>query len=150
MFRRIYVPIDNSDVSDKVLKEAIKLAQSLNAELRISHVVNLEQVTFGIEMVGVSELKEALLGIANKLLDHVRKTIKVANVKAEVHLIENYGSDLVPLLIDDLSKWRADLIVLGSHHLGSFTHFVVGGVVEDLANETEVPILLVTKHKQLT
>lgn len=148
MFHRVYAPIDNSDISDKVLNEALDLVKSSGAQLRIAHVVNLEQITFGIEMVGVAELKDTLLGIANKLLDHVKATIAEKGVTAEVVLLENYGADLATLLIDDAKSWSADLFILGSHHLGSFSHFITGGVAEDIAHDSDIPILLITKHKQ--
>ncbi len=147
MFNRIYVPIDNSDVSDKVLQEAVKLVKSTNAKLRVAHVVNLEQVTFGIEMVGVAELKDALLGIGQSLINKVKDQLATAGVEAEVKLIENFGFEMSSLVIEDAKEFDADLFILGSHHLGSFSHFITGGIAEDLAKETDVPILLITKHK---
>lgn len=147
MFNRIYVPIDNSDVSDKVLQEAVKLVKSTNAKLRVAHVVNLEQVTFGIEMVGVAELKGALLGIGQSLINKVKDQLATAGVEAEVKLIENFGFEMSSLVIEDAKEFDADLFILGSHHLGSFSHFITGGIAEDLAKETDVPILLITKHK---
>ncbi len=149
MFKKIYVPIDNSDLSDKVLREAITLVKSTGAELRIGHVVNLEQITFGIEMVGVAELKDALLNIGKTLIEQVKATISKEGVNnAEVKLLENYGSDIATIIAEDAQEYGADLFVLGSHHLGSFSHFITGGIVEDLANDTDIPILLITKHKQ--
>ena len=147
MFKKIYTPIDNSDISDKVLDEALDLAKATGAKLRISHVVNLEQITFGIEMVGVAELKDTLLSIANKFLAHIKASVAEKGVDAEITLLENYGSDLATLIIDDAKSWGADLFVLGSHHLGSFSHFITGGVAEDIAHDSDIPILLITKHK---
>ena len=147
MFKKLYTPIDNSDVSDKVLTEAIDFAKVSGATLKIVHVVNLEQITFGIEMVGVAELKETLLSIANKFLGHVKELVAQKGVNAEVSLLENYGADLASLIIDDAKEWGADLFILGSHHLGSFAHFITGGVAEDIAHDSDIPILLITKHK---
>jgi nucleotide-binding universal stress UspA family protein len=148
MFNKIYTPIDNSDVSEKVLNESLELAKNSGAKLRIVHVVNLEQITFGIEMIGVAELKDTLLSIANKFLEHVKQTVAGIGVDAEITLLENYGSDLATLIIDDAKSWGADLFVLGSHHLGSFSHFITGGVAEDIAHDSDIPILLITKHKE--
>jgi|GEM_PF-1697611 len=148
MFKKIYSPIDNSDVSEKVLNEALDLAKANGGKLRIVHVVNLEQITFGIEMIGVAELKDTLLSIANKFLEHVKQLITQKGVDAEITLLENYGSDLATLIIDDAKSWGADLFVLGSHHLGSFSHFITGGVAEDIAHDSDIPILLITKHKE--
>jgi nucleotide-binding universal stress UspA family protein len=149
MYNKIYVPIDNSDISDKVLDEALSFAKSINAKLRVAHVVNLEQITFGIEMVGVAELKGTLLEIANKFLNHVKDVIKNKDMidNVEIVLLENYNSDLSSLIIEDSQNWQTDLFVLGSHHLGSFSHFITGGVAEDIAHECDTPILLITKHK---
>ncbi|MEN9947077.1 MAG: hypothetical protein RLZZ293_1463 [Pseudomonadota bacterium] len=148
MFKKIYVPIDNTDISDKVLTEAIDLVKATKAELRISHVVSLEQITFGIEMVGVVELKDALLNIGNSLINQVKQRLEQEGVVAEVKLIENYGSDITSLILDDAKQFEADLFILGSHHLGSFSHFITGGIAEELAHDSEIPILLITKHKQ--
>lgn len=148
MFKRIYAPVDNSDISDKVLAEALDLAKATGAELKIAHVVNLEQITFGIEMVGVGELTDTLKSIANKFLEHIKKLAESKGVKADISLLENYGSDLATLIIDDAKAFKADLFILGSHHLGSFSHFITGGVAEDIAHDSDIPILLITKHKQ--
>jgi nucleotide-binding universal stress UspA family protein len=148
MFKKIYVPIDNSDISEKILVEALTFAKAANAELRISHVVNFEQITFGIEMVGVAELKDTLTEIANKFVMHTKEKMRTLGFDINITLLENYGGDLASLIVDDAKKWGADLFVLGSHHLGSFSHFITGGVVEDIAHDCEIPILLFTKHKQ--
>lgn len=148
MFHKIYVPVDNTDISDRVLTEAIDLVKSTGAKLRVSHVVNLEQITFGVEMVGVAELKDALLNIGNTLIEQVKKKLADASVDAEVKLIENYGSDISTIVVEDAKEFGADLFILGSHHLGSFAHFLTGGIAEDLAHDTDIPILLITKHKK--
>jgi nucleotide-binding universal stress UspA family protein len=147
MFNRVYTPIDNSDISDRVLHKALELVKSSGAKLRIAHVVNLEQITFGIEMVGVAELKDTLLGIANKLVDHVKEIVTAKGVDAEIVLLENYGAGLAGLILEDAKTWGADLFILGSHNLGSFTHLVTGGVAEDISQDSEIPILLIPKHK---
>lgn len=148
MFKKIYVPIDNSDLSDRVLNEALDLAKATGAELKITHVVNLEQITFGIEMIGVAELKDALMNIGKSLIDQVKQKVDKAGVNAQIKMIENYGSDIGSLVVKDAVEFGADLFVLGTHHLGSFAHFITGGLVEDLTHDTEIPILLITKHKK--
>ncbi len=147
MFNKIYIPIDNSDISDKVLMEGLELAKITNACVRIVHVVSLEQIIFGIEMVGVSELKNTLLDIAKQLIEHVKNIPLFKELNAEAVILENYESDIATLVIDDAQNWQAGLFVLGSHHLGSFSHFITGGVAEDIAHKCDIPILLVTKHK---
>ena len=147
MFKKVYIPLDNSDVSEKLLVEALTFAKSINAEVKIAHAINFEQITFGIEMIGVAELKDTLVEIANKFVKHTQENMKSKGFEIEISLLENYGGDLANLILEDATKWGADLFVLGSHHLGSFAHFITGGIVEDIAHECNIPILLVTKHK---
>lgn len=148
MFRKIYVPVDNTDISDRVLSEALDLAKATGAQLRVCHIVNLEQVTFGVEMIGVIELKDALINIGNAVIKQVKDKAAAAGVEIEAKLIENYGSDIASIIVEDATEFGADLFILGSHHLGSFAHFITGGIAEDLAHDTDIPILLITKHKE--
>ena len=147
MFKRIYVPIDHSDVSMKVLHEAMDLVESSSAKLKIAHVINLEQISFGIEMVGVAELKDTLIAVGQKFVGHLKDLVQKRGLQAEIVLIENYGAGLSKLIIEDAKTWDADLFVIGSHHLGSFTHLITGGIAEDISHESNIPILLIPKHK---
>ena len=148
MFNRVYVPIDNSDISEHVLNKAIELVKSSSsAKLKIAHVVNLEQMTFGIEMIGANELKDDILSIAKKFIEHIKESLKNKNVQAEIVLLENYGAGLSDLLLEDAKAWDADLFMIGSHNLGSFTHLIAGGVAEDISHDASIPILLIPKRK---
>lgn len=146
MFNRVYVSIDNSDVSEHVLHEAIDLVNSYGAKLKIAHVVNLEQITFGIEMVGVANLKDSLLDSAKKFIEHIKEILKTRNIDAEIVLLENYGTGLANIILEDAKAYGTDLFIIGSHNLGSFTHLITGGVAEDIANDSEIPILLIPRH----
>ncbi len=147
MFHKIYVPVDSSDVSEHILNKAIELALSNNAKLRIAHVVNFEQMTFGIEMIGANELKDSILSIAKEFVEHIKETIKNKHVQAEIVLLENYGAGLSNLLLEDAKAWHTDLFIIGSHNLGSFSHLIAGGVAEDISQGSNIPILLIPKHK---
>jgi len=147
MFKRIYVPLDNSDVSDKVLRKVIDLVEGKSdVVVKVVHVVNLEQVAYGIGFIGSVDLKDTFMKIGNDLLDHAKKLLADANIKSESALLEDYIDNVATLLIKDAEQFGADLIAVGSHRLGGFSHFISGGVVEDLTNHSEVPLLLVTSH----
>lgn len=148
MFKKIYVPIDNSDISDKVLREAIRVAKDNGAELKVVHVANLEQIAFGIEMIGVAELKQTLLGVANGLIEHAKSILDKGEVPYSTELLENYSADTAGLITEDARKFGADLFVMGSHKLGTFAHFITGGIVEALANNGGIPVLLITKKRK--
>ena len=143
MFKKVYVPIDNSEISNKILQEAIDLVKATRAELRISHVIDLRYITFGFEKVGVAELKDALISIGKTLIDQAKAFTDREGIIAEVKLIENHGSDTISLIADDAKEFAADLFILGSHHLNFSSPFVSGGIVDNLVYKTQIPILLI-------
>jgi nucleotide-binding universal stress UspA family protein len=150
MFKKIYVPLDNSDVSDKLLKEVIKLAKDNTCHIRFAHVLNTPLLTYGTEMFGAADLENTILKIGQQLKEHVNKVIAQANLTANTEFVllnkENKTLELSHILVADATKWNADLFVLGSHHLGSITHVLSGGVVEKITKLSKIPLLIVTNH----
>ncbi len=149
MFKRVYVPVDNSDLCDKVLDESIKLCENLNAELRVVHVINLAHVTYGIEVIGFNEVKDAIIKVANRLKAHIVNKLQQTNLKFEVIIFETYDLNISDIIIEDSNKWKADLLILGTHRLGSLSHMISGGVVESISHNYHIPILLVNKYKKI-
>ena len=55
------------------------------------------------------------------------------------------------LIVDEAKKWRADLIIMGTHAYGGLKHAVLGSAAEAVLHASDVPVLLVRarerKHK---
>ena len=148
MFKRIYTSVDNSDVAQKVLTAAINLAKTTNATLKVVHVINVNQVNYNVEMFGVMEIKSALLASANQVKQHVLDILKEQQFTADVAILEENQSTLDQALLKDAKAWNADLLILGSHHLGSVTHLFHGGVIEAISKASSIPMLLISKNVQ--
>jgi nucleotide-binding universal stress UspA family protein len=43
----------------------------------------------------------------------------------------------------EAKKWRADIIVMGTHEQGNFRHFFLGSNAENIARSTRLPVLLI-------
>lgn len=144
MYKRILVPVDGSRTSTLGLQEAIRLAKSSGAKLRLIHVVDESVVmqdsayAFGTEdMLGI--LKKG----GQQALKHAQDLVKKHGVKVESTLIENFTGRVADIIVGDAKKWHADLIVMGTHGRRGFSHMVLGSDAELVIRSTPAPVLLV-------
>lgn len=148
MYKRILVPVDGSRTSMLGLQEAIRLTKACKAKLRLIHVVD-ESValqdsvhTFGTtDMLGI--LKKGGQESLKRALDLVARQ----GVKAESGLVESFTRQVAEIVVRDAKKWRADLIVMGTHGRRGFSHMVLGSDAEMVIRSTPVPVLLVRGSK---
>jgi nucleotide-binding universal stress UspA family protein len=149
MFRRILVPIDGSSPSSRGLEEAIALAKDQTARLCILHVVDelLMAPPFDASMYVPANYRvdfiKAIREEGTKLLAEAEETVRRQHVKADVVLIETLGHRVSDLIIKQAKKWRADVIVLGTHGRRGLARVLMGSDAEMVVRESPVPVLLV-------
>jgi len=144
MYRRILVPIDGSKTAALGLREAIRLAKDQQAKLRLIHVVDK------IAIVGVVEAgmnpRPVLARLARggrTLLNQARLSAKKLGVDAETAFYEPVTKRVADAVLREAKKWRADLIVMGTHGRRGVPRLVLGSDAEQVVRLAEVPVLLV-------
>ena len=149
MFRRILVPIDGSRASNLGLAEAIKLAKDSDATLCLLHVVDelvvtqhLDGTTY-VPASHVDGFMDALRQSGRKLLAKAERQMERSGVKWQAVLAETLGHRVAELIIQQAKKWKADLIVLGTHGRRGLSRLVMGSDAEAVVREASVPVLLV-------
>lgn len=149
MFQRILVPIDGSHASNLGLEVAIKMAKDQNATLCLLHVVDELVVTRNLDGTMyaaasyVDEFLDALRKGGKELLAQAEAKVHKRGVKADAVFIETLGRRVADVIIEQAKKWRADLIVLGTHGRRGLTRLVMGSDAEGVVRSTRVPVLLV-------
>jgi len=58
-------------------------------------------------------------------------------------LQQTVGSPVADLIIEEARKWRADLIVLGTHGRRELSRVIMGSDAETVVRETTLPVFLV-------
>lgn len=144
MYKRILVPVDGSSASNLGLKEAIKLAKGLKAKLRLIHVCDelIVDPNFGAGMYG-GDMQKVLQESGRRVLEKAKASATKLGVKPETVMIETLGGHTSDLLAKEAKKWRADLIVIGTHGRRGVRRLVMGSDAESLVRESPVPVLLV-------
>lgn len=142
MYSRILIAVEDSDISRLAIKEAIKLAKDQRAKLCIIYVAD-EFIPAG-EGVHVDfkehELSKRKQGRA--ILNEMVKIARHEKVNVESHLIEvtESNSHIPGKIIEEATKWKADLIVLGTHGRSGLSRLLLGSITEEIIRNTQIPV----------
>jgi nucleotide-binding universal stress UspA family protein len=145
-YRKILTAVDGSEIAERALREAIKLAREWRSRLRILHVVDESPLWQAPEGVGVNytTVIESFRETGRKIEAAALKSARDAGVEAESALLELSGAGRVAeLIVEDAKEWGADLVVVGTHGRRGFAHLVLGSVAEGVSRAASTPVLLV-------
>lgn len=152
MYKRILVPIDGSRTSTFGFDEAIGLAKQQDADLCVLHVLDNRVLmhSVGIGPAGVGRLVESLRSSGKQLLARAETKARKHQVPVKTVLIENNVRSVADVIVKQARKWRADLIVIGTHGRRGVSRLVMGSDAEGVVRETTVPVLLVRSKPRRT
>jgi nucleotide-binding universal stress UspA family protein len=140
MFKKILVPIDGSPNSYRGLRFATGIAEILDAELTLIHVVPEPVPIYtdpGAPAIPAKVYAD-LLDYAEKLFTKRKKELAAKGVRTKVLL--KRGDPATEIL--KASKGY-DLIVIGSRGLGSLKRLFLGSVSNSVVQQSKVPVLVV-------
>jgi nucleotide-binding universal stress UspA family protein len=144
MYQRILVPVDGSEQSKRGLQEAVKLSKSIGAQVRLVHIVDDSALALNPETgIAAAPLVEDFAEGGKEILMEARTFAVSQGVDADTALHENFTGRVADLIVEEARKWRADLIVMGTHAKGGIRHAVLGSDAEAVLHGAEVPVLLV-------
>jgi nucleotide-binding universal stress UspA family protein len=141
MFKRILVPVDGSATSMNGLGKAVRLAKASGAKLRILHVVDGIAFSRRHSMFTATAAKFRESG--RKLLREVMANLRDQKLTAESRLVENLTGRAAETIIKEAGKWKADVIVMGTHGRRGFNRLMLGSDAELVARSATIPVLLV-------
>ena len=119
--KRILVPVDGSETSDRAIEEAIKIAEVYNSDIHILYVANINQLA--INACLSDAILEAVTKAGNEILE------KAANkVPEKINVITTSETGSPSVTITDFAdEIKADLVVIGSvwKFIFRFSHFEI-------------------------
>ena len=147
MTKRIFVAIDDSATSQKVLDEAIYFAGALGATMCIATATDegpLMQHGMGLgSYIDVDKVKGEILAANTALLQQAVAKAVAAGCTAEPLLIAPSQRRVAEMIADAASQWNADLIVVGTHGRRGVERLLVGSVAENLVRISTISLMLV-------
>ena len=144
IYRRILVPVDGSATSGAGLRQALSLAKDQRAKLKLLHVVD-EFRAFSTPDGGLNAgvILASLKRGGRQLLDRAARAAAAQGVKPESALVENLSGRVADVVVQQARRWRADLIVMGTHGRRGINRALLGSDAELVVRQASVPVLLV-------
>ena len=145
MYKRILVAVDGSDTSNRALKEATKLARDQSATLRLIHVVDVSSVYLAEMPSLIDRFQKEMREAGRKILARSAARAKRTRIKRDTKLVVlgNPTQRIGDVINKEAKRWRADLVVIGTHGRRGFNHLVLGSVAEGVIRLAAKPILII-------
>lgn len=140
--KKILIPIDGSENSEKAILKAKSLAELYNSQVTLIYIINDTMISnpyvirndYKAELSTVlSQQGESILGNALKLF---------ADNKLEVDTVMKYG-DPGNTIISYAEENDYDLIVMGSRGLNALSRIMLGSVSLKVLNHVKISVLIV-------
>jgi nucleotide-binding universal stress UspA family protein len=135
VFKKIIVGTDFSATSEHAAQVAAQLAQGLNAEVVLVHVI-APGADYADPARFVAEVRPA---IEEQLQDRVKKLAKTG-VKVDWGVVDGRPAEEIAAFAE---RWGGELIVAGSAGKGGVARMLLGSVADRLLRIAKVPVLVV-------
>jgi nucleotide-binding universal stress UspA family protein len=132
--KRILVPIDFAELSNRAFQIAASLAREHNAQLVLLHVVPLAAVMYGPP--------------PENYLDHLREELRhlgPSDPNTRVQCLLGEGNPATEI-VREARENKCDLIVMGTHGRTGLNRFVMGSVAEEVVRKAPCLVLIVTNE----
>lgn len=143
MYKKIVIALDESKEAKRALAHAIELAKRFGSELRIvtvSEPLPAYAAFIDAELPGARQkLLEDRNSYYADLQKEAVKQASVAEIRVDAAIIE--GKE-VQMIVDHITAFRADLLVMGRRHHSAMSG-IWGGTVHNIAEKVCCSILAV-------
>jgi nucleotide-binding universal stress UspA family protein len=140
--KKILIAVDDSAFAHRAAKLGIELASAARAEVAFVHVFDPTATPAGAwgfpadRISAMSELE------GKRLLKKFRDNVPARSIpRARVREFLESGSP-AHSIVAVAKKWRADLIVMGSHGRGKVKGILMGSVSQDVLRDAPCPIVV--------
>jgi len=147
MYKHILVPTDGSELSDKAVEAAIKLAKLAGARVTAFHAIEPYplQGAYAAEASGVAELQPEVFAerseeYAKRVLDAVAAAAAAANVECTTGYATSRSASQA--IVEKARKEGCDLIVMASHGRRGLEGFLLGSETQKVLTHSTIPVLV--------
>lgn len=140
MIKRLLVPLDGSELSERALVMAADLAESLNATIVLARVVPPPVTGRFYAASLLEQVQEAHMKEAQEYINSVAQRAKGDRLSVQTRVLMG---DVPTTLIRLARQADCDLIVMGSHGMGGLGWQVFGSVAQKVLHGSAVPVLIV-------
>jgi len=143
MFKHILLPTDGSKLSDKSVKQGIRMAKALRAKVTALHVTpKFHTFSYPIDMLqsDPDEYQQASARHAEEFLRYVRRVATGADVECDT--VHATSDSPYREIIKTAEKKNCDLILMASHGRRGIESFLLGSETQKVLTHSKTPVLV--------
>ena len=139
---KILVTTDGSKHSEGTIKETIKIAKPMGAEVTVLAVSEEGEHSYlsSIPMDVINTVKKDREKFFSKAADNAKKILEENGINAKTVILAGNPADIICSYSD---KENFDLVVMGSRRMGKVHGFLLGSVSSKVLHSTSKNVLIV-------
>ena len=142
--KKILVPVDFSDCSDKALQYAVPFAKQFDAELILLHVAQLSLSVPEMPAIDVRLIQRQIRESGQKELQTLQQSL-ADDIPTETAV--RVGTPHVEI-IKAAKEFDIDLIILATHGHTGLAHVFLGSTAERVVRHAGCPVLVVRERER--
>ena len=141
MYKKILVPLDGSELSQRALVQAEQMAKGFGSEIILFEVVPFMPIYGSPELVTPLIVDEKQRESVERYLANLAGELKEKGFK--VSTMVKTGQQVALEIIDYAKERNVDLIAMCTHGRSGITRWVLGSVTLKVLTRAETPVLLI-------
>ena len=139
MYRKILVPLDGSELSERALRHAHELAKNSSAEILLLQVLVFVSRDYDVIPIDEAASGEALAE-AKRYLERVAGNLRRLGDRVTTYVESGYVADII---VDFSENNHCDVIVMSTHGRSGALRWLVGSVADRVVQISRIPVLLI-------
>jgi nucleotide-binding universal stress UspA family protein len=141
VIRKILVPTDFTETSDKALDFAIELAQKFDASIAVMHAYEIPVIGFPDgALVATADIAARIQEAGKTGLENALSTRGTRGVNMTSVLREGNAAEEIRAVAEET---KVDLIVIGTHGRRGIARALLGSTAENVIRTVKTPVLTI-------
>lgn len=141
---KILLPVDFSDASNLALDYAVMLAETMQSELFILHVIEkaVYPLNLGLSKDNLSKLDLEMEKAVEREMAKLAEKINASSVKFTTYILYGSPSEEIVKFAADIN---ADMICISTNGRSGFEHLIFGSTTEKVLRKAPCPVFAVKR-----
>lgn len=144
--KKILVPVDFSENSQKILRSAVQMAEKFSAQLAVVFVVQSfdDYSGFFVPHMPIAQFEDEMVQSAEKKMASFLKENLPANLSCESKILTGDVAEEITTYAGNL---KADMIVMGTHGYKGLEKVLFGSIAEKVVKTAPCPVLTINPYR---
>lgn len=146
MYKKILIPVDRTEDSQKAIEHGIAFASAFNAEIVLLHcydypeILNDEFLIYGIPDSYIQDIKKNIESYSEDFLKGIEEKCAENKVAVTIEFREGHAGHNIVSTAEEL---KVDLIIMGSRHMGMVKRLIFTSTSNYVLHHGTTPIFVI-------